>query len=250
MTGSNSFTIKSVKYAAGIFVLWFILFQFLPGINFRLKPGYIFKDLTNIIIIHYHTELLYTLFNVYVPLIVSYFFAKYIFIFFYKGRKRLVLALLTFYEILKYIPPVLPGIFFLVIWPESFYSEFCYLLLISFLIIFYHSLMLFQNFPEEMIVNLESISNIPGRVLNSVKWNFIKSDLIRKVRIYHFQIWSLALIYELLNKNFGIGDILFYAMNTKYISVIIAIVIITALIIFMVNKLLIIQEHKFLFVNE
>jgi ABC-type nitrate/sulfonate/bicarbonate transport system permease component len=161
-----------------------------------------------------------------------------------------VLALLTFYEILKYIPPVLPGILFVILWSESIYSELCYLLLITFMIIFYHSLALFQNFPEEMIVNLESISNISGKVLNSVKWNFIKADLIRKIRIFHFQVWSLALIYELLNKNFGIGDILFFAMSTGYLSVIITIAIITALIIFLVNKLLIIQENKFLFANE
>lgn len=250
MTVSNSLTTKSIKYIAGIFVFWVVLFQFFLEIDFRLKPGYIFRDLVNIIIIHYHTEVLYTLISIYVPFICAYFCAKFTLITFYKGRKGLVLSFLTLYEIFKYVPPVLPGIILIFIWPDSFYSEFVYILVISVLSVFFYAFILFENLPEEMLINLKSITDIPEKILNSIKWNLIKAGLTRKIRRLHFQIWSLALMYELLNKNFGMGDILYFAMNTKYFSVIIAVTIITALIIYVVNRLLVIQENKYLFINE
>lgn len=230
---SNS---KISKYFIKIFlpiIIYIILFEFIIPVNkFFPKASLVYESFFSIFIDYdIITGIAISSTSVYLGIIFSYIFVK---LSFTKFIKFDVPSLKSF----NYFIPALIVVILWVFWfGSSILAEFLFIILWA--IIRLYNKALSSNYSTIVDkINFIRLNNLGIDKINELKSEQLLNILFKDRNLFHFQIWSIAFVYEFIAKTGGLGSNIFQLFANYDLIGIFAITIISSLLIFIGDKIL------------
>ncbi|MCL5028839.1 MAG: ABC transporter permease subunit [Bacteroidetes bacterium] len=229
------------------FFLWIILFEFiLPVNNILPKPSVVllsFSALWNDYKLP--VNFLSTVGAIYISLALAYIIVWSIKIYLIKSNHFISDFLLSLHWFSNFIPWIILGIFLIYWLPSSEYIKYIFVFLISFFFIIVHLKQELRNVKKEYIESAISLGADEKTISKKIIWKSIQPQLFNHLITLHFQLWSLAIIFEFISGGYGLGNIYRRALEYKDISAIFTITIITGITIFLGSQLIKYLKNKF-----
>ena len=217
------------------FFLWIILFEFILPVNkFLPKPSIVilsFSDLWNFYKLP--QNFLYSVAVIYLSLIVSYLLLYFL-------RNILLLKnhffadlILSFHWFFNYVPAFILGLYFIYWLPRSFYTEFIFIFLTSFLMMVVKLKEKAPKVNKEFFEAAISLGSSGKVIREKIIWKALQPALIKYILELHFYLWLVLLAFEYIKGGFGLGNIFRMALGYKDLSILFSATIITGIVIYL-----------------
>ncbi len=245
---------KKIKYLKNpgfsliwILFIWIVLFEFiLPSNNFLPKPSIVLLSLSALEgVYHLWVNLSISISELYVSLIISYLITK-ILCENFSGFHFVFNIAGSIHKLFNYLPVIIFGILLVLWFPNSNYTGFVFIFLISL------TAMMVKTNVASLKINKEyfeaSISLGAGQkmISKNVIWKFVQPILLDFMSEIHIYLWISLLMFEFINGSFGLGAIFKTALQFKDLSALFSISIITGLLIFIGFKIIKYIRNKFI----
>lgn len=228
-------------------VLWIVLFEFiLPANKILPKPTIVllsFSALWN----DYKLgiNLLATISSIYIALIAAYFMAKYTAPIIFKKNHLFAEFIFSLHWFSIYIPWLIFGLFLIYWFPLSSITEIIFLFIIS---IFSFIVKLKEeslSIKREYIDSAISLGAGENTISREIIWKEVQPNILKHAIQLHFNLWSLAIIFEFIRNGYGLGKIFRLALDYKDLSAIFSISIIIGVIVFLGRSAINYYRNKF-----
>lgn len=150
-------------------------------------------------------------------------------------------------RLFKYFPTFFFVVLFTFWFQNSLFAELIFAVIISTVHISNSFIKTAGYVPKEYTDSAKSL-NIVGKELHKkVIWAYSLPKLITEIKILHYSLWVLLLIYEFVGVNNGFGGIYNLALKYNDLSVFILLAIIIALLIWLGNSIISYIKNKLVF---
>ena len=240
---------KYIFFLSGFLVIGIIIFEFvLPPNHFLPRPSI---ALLSIIALFQDYQLLLNMFSSISAIYFSSIFAG-LFIWIIRRHLFMNKNIFGFIAIsLKWIARIVPGILlglFLILWfPNSESSKYILILFISFTYLFQKAENELKKVNCEFIDAAVSLGAGKNFIFEKVCWKVIEPALTEALTELHFYLWSILIMFELINGGSGLGAVLRSALLYKDLSALFISVIIICIIILIGAALIKYLKKKFIF---
>jgi ABC-type nitrate/sulfonate/bicarbonate transport system permease component len=240
---------KYTYFLSGLFLLWIILFEFIiPPNNILPKPSIV---VLSIISLFRDYQFLVNLLSSISAIYLSAFTAG---LFIWLSRRYLINNKNIFGYIafsLDRISGIIPGILmglFLIVWlPGSEFSKYIFI----FFTCFTYLINKFENelkkVKSEYIAASVSLGAEKNFISDKICWKAIEPALAESMTELHFYIWTMLIVFEMINEGLGMGAVLRTAIQYRDLSGLFASILIICLIIFSGSTLIRFFKNKFIF---
>lgn len=239
---------KNIYILIAYFFLWIILFEYILPVNrFLPKPSIVIlslKDLWNFY--RLPQNFLYSVAAIYLSLIVSYlllYFLRNILLVKNHLFADLILSLHWFF---KYVPAIILGLFFIYWLPQSFYTEFIFIFLTSFLMMVIKLKERVPKVNKEFIEAAISLGASEKIIREKIIWKAVQPDLLKFFPNLHFFLWSVLLAFEYIKGGFGLGNIFRMALQYKDLSILFSTTAIVGFVIYLGSFSILYIKNKFI----
>ncbi|HSD63275.1 MAG TPA: hypothetical protein VLB50_05725 [Ignavibacteriaceae bacterium] len=232
-----------------LFISYIILFEFiLPENNILPRPDIILISIPALlkdydILSHFLT----TISAVYLPGILAY-LILYICREFVLRQSGITNKIFNYFSGLFFIVPALLTAILMIYWfPYSFYNEYIFSLLFTFvwMAVEFHSSKRLKN--ESYILAFSSMGGEKAFLDKNILWNELKPRLFKKLYPHHLHLWALILTFEYIQDYYGLGTILRKTLYFHDFSALIITIFIIPVIILAGFGCLKLLENKFVF---
>ncbi len=228
-------------------LLWIILFEFiLPANNFLPKPSVVllsFEALWR----DYKLPLnfLATISSVYIALIAAYFLVQFLSPIIFRKNHFFSEFLFSLHWFSIYVPWIIFGIFLIYWFTVSPIIEFFFLLVTAFFSLIIKAKEEANSVQKEFIDSAVSLGAGENIISRKIIWKSIQPKILKHTILLHFNLWSLAIVFEFIKNGYGLGRIFRLALDYRDLSALFAVSIITGLFVFLGNSAIKFYRNKF-----
>ncbi len=228
-------------------LLWVVLFEFiLPANNFLPKPSIVllsfaalWKDY------RLPVNFLITISSIYVALVAAYFLAEYLAPVIFKKNHLFSEFLFSLHWFSIYVPWIIFGIFLIYWFPASPIIEFLLLLVISFFSLIIKMKEESASVGKEYLDSAVSLGADEKTISKKIKWKAVQPKILKHSVQLHFNLWTLAIVFEFIKNGYGLGTIFRLALDYKDLSALFTVSIITGVFIYLGTLLIKYYQNKF-----
>ena len=228
-------------------LLWIVLFEFiLPANNFLPKPSVVllsFDALWNDYKLP--VNLLATISSIYIALIAAYFAAKYLAPVIFKKSHYFSEFLFSLHWFSIYVPWIIFGLFLIYWFPASPIIEFLFLFVTSFFSLIIKMKEESANIGKEYLDSAASLGADEKTIFRKIIWKSVQPKILKHSVNLHFNLWTLAIIFEFIKNGYGLGKIFRMALDYKDLSALFAASIITGVFVYLGNSAIKYYHNKF-----
>lgn len=246
---TNTFTKSFIYFIFFSFILWIVLFEFvLPENNVLPPPGIVlisipalFKDY------NFLNNFFTTISAIYLPGILAYLLLFSIRNFIFNGSKIIKLKFELFSGLNSIIPVFLAIVIISYWFPHSFYIEYAFSFILTLL---WFSIEVYSQDKlknESYISAFKSLGAEKKFLDKNILWNELKPVIFKKIFSYHLHLWTIILIFEFVQNNYGLGAIFRRILNFNDFAALILMIILIPIIIFCSFLCLRLIENNFVF---
>ncbi len=245
---------KKIKYLKNpgfsliwILFIWIVLFEFiLPSNNFLPKPSIVLLSFSALEgVYHLWINLSISISELYFSLIISYLITKILcenfswfhFVFNIAG---------SIHKLFNYVPVIIFGIFLVLWFPNSNYTGFVFVFLISLISMLIKTKDGSLKIKKEYFDASISIGADQKMISKNVIWKSVQPILLDYMTEIHIYLWISLILFEFINGSFGLGAIFKIALKYKDLSALFSISIITGLLIFLGFNIIKFIRNKFI----
>ncbi len=226
---------KLYKLLLAYLVLWIILFEFIfPVNNFLPKPsvvllsfGALWSDYNLLL------NFFATFSSVYIALLAAYFLAQFLAPIIFKKTHSISEFLFSLHWFSIYVPWIVFGIFLIYWFPNSPYVESFFLFVTAFFSIIIKMKELYPKVHREYIDSAISLGADEKTISKKIIWKAVQPEMLRHVIQLHFNLWSLAIVFEFIRNGYGLGRIFRLALDYKDLSALFSITLITGILVYL-----------------
>ncbi len=250
MTAGEGYPKKLFIYIAAWFIIWAVVFEFIVPVNkFLPAPSVLIRAFGSLWTDYrLGINLLSSVSVLYVSLALSFFLVSYLRELFFRGRGLLFNILLSLEWFAEFVPGIIIGILLVFWFPGSDYTEFLFLFCLCFASLGISLFKLRDQINKgyrEAAVSL----GIKGRELSKVEFNSVLPVLAGSLDRLHYYAWTMLIIFEFINRSYGLGAVLRNALEYKDLSAFTASLVVTGVIIYAGNRLLDLLLEKYVHWN-
>ena len=178
-------------------------------------------------------NILATISSIYISLIAAYFIVKYLAPIIIKKNHIFAEFLFSLHWFSIYVPWIIFGLFLIFWFPASSIIELIFLFITSIFSL------LIKLKEESAIVRGEYIDSAKSlgakekTISREIIWNSAQPQLLKHTVQLHFNLWSLAIIFEFIKNGYGLGKIFRTALNYNDLSALFSVSIITGVFVYL-----------------
>lgn len=229
-----------------LIALWFVTTEIIiPGNRYLPAVSLIvisIRDLFSEYKFFYH--LISTLSVIYLAFILSFFIVKIKFS--YLNLEAKVFRNITpVVNIFLFVPEIIIGLL-LIMWLEDKYlAKFIFALFINAMLIYKVLLKFDKKSIMDRILAAQSVGISNRKINQYIIWKFIEPRILKDFKNKQTFLWSSLLAFEFIQNYYGIGFTLRNALQFDDLSIIVSVLIICSLIIFSIDRLLLLIIKKY-----
>jgi ABC-type nitrate/sulfonate/bicarbonate transport system permease component len=240
---------KYTYFLSGFVILWIILFEFVfPPNHFLPKPSIVVLSIISLFRDYqFLVNLLSSISAIYLSAIAAglflWLFRRYLI------NNKNIFGYIAFS--LDWISGIVPGILiglFLIVWlPDSEFSKYIFIFFACFTCLIKKLENELKNVKSEYIDVSVSLGAPKNFISDKVCWKAIEPALAESMTDLHFYLWSMLIVFEMINGGLGLGEVLRAAILYKDLAGLFASVLIICLIIFAGSTIIKYFKNKFIF---
>ena len=240
---------KYIYFLTGLFILWFVLFEFILSPNQVLpRPSIV---VVSIVSLFHDYQFLFNLLSSISAIYLSSIAAG-LFIWLFKRyliNNKNIFGYLVF--TLEWVSGIVPGIMvglLLIFWfPGSEFIKYIFVFFSAFTYLLYKLKNEVKKVNSEFIDAVISLGAGKNFISDKVYWKAIEPALAESLSELHFYLWSMLIVFELIEGGAGLGTVLRTAILYKDLAGFFASVLILCLIIFAGTLIIKYFKNKFVF---
>ena len=237
-----------IPFISALLFVYVLLFEFiLPANKFLPKPTIIFESIHSLYLdYNFTTNYLFTFSAIYFVTFVSFILIRILGSIGFKTIQSFP-GLTVLFNIGKYFIPLFLVILFELWFGNSPFGEYLFILIIMMGLLKSRLFNSFLLVKEEYLLSARSLGVSEKLIINKVIWKLLEPKLFDEVVNNHIALWGIVLIYELICKTDGIGNIIYKALEYNDLSVIIVILLFLVATFLIMDYLLIRIKKKYFF---
>ncbi len=246
------FNYSEKKYSTAALILiltislWIILTEIIfPGNKYFPSPSLVILSITDLFKQYrFLSNLLSTISVIYGAIILIFFIVKFKFSFI-NLEARPLRYFIPFINFFLLIPEILIGLL-LIFWLEDKYlAKLIFALFTSAIIVYKTFLKFDKDKISDRIIAARSVG-IPNQKINkNIVWKFIEPEIVKNFRSKQTFLWSSMIAFEFIQNFSGVGFTLRNAFRYSDLAIIISILIISIVIIFIFDGILMLINKKY-----
>ncbi len=247
LAGQNT-SKKVLLYIALWFIIWAIVFEFILPVNKFLPAPTVLIRAFGSLWTDYNlgVNLLSSVSVIYFSLVISFFLIRFLREIFFRGRGFLFNFLVSLEWFAEFIPGVIIGMLLIFWYPQSDYTEFVFVFLLVFTSLGITLFKLRENINADYREAAVSLG-VGKSELSLIEFNSLLPLLAKSFSELHFYVWTMLIVFEFINRSFGIGYILRQALEYKDLSAFTASLVVIGITIYAGTKVLHYLRLKFIF---
>ena len=240
---------KYTYFLSGFFLLWIILFEFVFPPNYFLpKPSIIVLSIISLFRDYqFLVNLLSSISAIYLPAIAACLFIWLFRRYLINNKNIFGYVVFSFDRISGIVPGILIGLFLIVWLPGSEFSKYIFIFFACFTCLSKKLENELKNVKSEYIDVSVSLGVPKNFISDKIYWKAIEPALSDSIVELHFYLWSMLIVFEMINGGIGLGAVLRIAVLYKDLAGLFASVLIICLIIFVGSAIVKYFKNKFIF---
>ena len=235
------------KFLFLYFILWILLFEFiLPLNNILPKPSVVLLSFNDLLSDYkLLVNFLSTVCAIYFSLALAYLVVWLIRSYLIKSSHVVSDFVLSLHWFGEFIPWIILGLFLIYWFPSSEYVKYIFIFSISFFSIITHLRQELKTVKTEYFDSGISLGADEKIISKKIIWKEIQPKLFNHLKILNFQLWSLAIIFEYVSNQNGLGVIYRHALEYKDLSALFSNTLITGISVYLGSQLILYLKNKF-----
>jgi NitT/TauT family transport system permease protein len=242
---------KYIYFLSGLFLLWIILYELIfPPNHILPKPSIVMFSLISLFRDYqFLVNLLSSISAIYLSTFTAglfiWLFRRYLI----NNKNIFGYVAFSLHRIAGIIPGILIGLFLIVWLPDSEFSKYIFIFFACFSYLINKLENELKNVKSEYIDASVSLGASMNFISEKVRWKAVEPALAESITEMHFYLWSMLIVYEMINGGLGVGTVLRMAIQYRDLSGLFTSILIICLIIFSGSTLIKYLKNKFIFWN-